>query len=173
MYAKICPAGFGLETCMLRLSDGRTTLWLHLEHYRTCVAANSARIYDRLSTENSQTARINLDHGIYVLIFKTVMGQILACLTIIKKRYLYIWGRHAINPKIFQVRAIFVHRKCNAMNGGVLSCFLTTIWIFWIRGKNPKDFDEFVAKKGCQTCGDFQILEGSHEIRNFSIQFSI
>ena len=50
---------------------------------------------------------------------------------------------------------------------------LATTCNFWIVGENPKCFDEFIDEKSCQTCGDLQNFEGSHEIRNFTIQFPI
>ena len=77
-----------------------------------------------------------------------------------------IWGRHAINPKIFQVRAIFVCTTCSAMNGAVLSGFLTTTCNFWIVDENPKCFDEFIEEKSCQTSKDFQIWKDILELGN-------
>ena len=80
-------------------------------------------------------------------------------------------GRHAINPKIFQLRAIFVRRKCSAINGAVLSGFLATTCNFWIVGENPKCFDEFIEEKSCQTSGDFQIWKDFLELGNLLYDF--
>ena len=40
-----------------------------------------------------------------------------------------------------------VPRKGLAMNGGVLSGFLATTYIFWVIGKNPKVFDKKFDEK--------------------------
>ena len=59
-------------------------------------------------------------------------------------------------------------------NGPVMATsFLATASNFWIIGENPKCFEFFIAEKSCQTSGHIQILEGSHEIRNFTIRFPI